>query len=593
MSKPKPSARLTPFSAHRIGVHMRVSSDPQDDESQAVDMRRAFAALGYEWPPAEYVFREKITGYRKRNFERRPELRRSVETIERGELRGIMFVNVSRVTRFTRDGEEWYSRMQDAGARVHFSEHPDIDLFTHRGREWFIDELNDAEKFSIRLSGRRKRGYAKSAARGEYLSSHPAFGCVRVDGIPQWTDDARIVRYCITRIYRDDLPAREVEAAAVRKFGKPVKARDIIRWCRNPIYFGLQRHVRMTYGRTFHTADELRAAEVVPARWAGLVPREWYFELDERIRARAYGGRGEHVRTRHAHHFGRGYLKCAHCGASMVGEMVDSKRGGVRVKVAAYTCGSRTCAAGRKAFPARELMRQLGEIVERIAPPAEFVDELVRRADERGQKRTARASGAGGYAKRRRDAALALAAKRITISQWQETTDAIDAEETAAVRVSSIAPRVDYSAIAERVATLARTWHPLSDAERAQTVRALFEAITVDAARKRLVAVRTDASIAAMLTAHPALRAHADGVTFDVLGAAGVEDAIRDAMTRLARPAAAREIAAAAGLGMDVVRPVVQRMAQMALIVRAGHRVEYRPHPKQVALWSLASEKPL
>jgi hypothetical protein len=483
-----------PFASHRIAVQVRVSRDFQNNESQEAYLRQTFTRLGMQWPPDRYVFREKESAYKRRNFDRREALRASVEAIERGELAGIMFLNVSRVSRFLKDGERWYERMERARARVIFAERPDIDIFTHAGRDWFIEELTDAERYSLRLSQRVRRGRAWMAEQNVRMPGRQGFGAQRVGESIEWTPDAEIVRRAITMLHAG---ASTVDVASTisRETGRHFTARTVREWAHAPRYYGLNRHVPMLYGRTHHTAEELRAAPLRPATWPGLVPAEWYEPMQADLFARSHQGRGGHAATRDRYPLGRGLMRCAHCGGAVVGETKLGKTG--------YVCDARhsgvTCEAGRRHLLNDDAMAQLGAIVDQIRPTREVVEVAAALAASRSKRPTR----AVDTVKLRTELAHDLAFKRISMAEFKRREREIDRAEAESVQVPAMA---SASALKAQMLQLSDAWGRANEMQRGEIAHSLFAAVVVDFVAKRIVRLVADDETGPLLAGVSGLR---------------------------------------------------------------------------------------
>jgi hypothetical protein len=490
MSKNKPSS----FAEHRVAVQVRVSRDFQNNESQEAYLRQTFTRLGMQWPPDRYGVREKESAYKRRNFDRREALRASVEAIERGELSGIMFLNVSRVSRFLKDGERWYERMERARARVIFAERPDIDIFTHAGRDWFIEELTDAERYSLRLSQRVRRGRAWMAEQNVRMPGRQGFGAQRVGESIEWTPDAEIVRRAITMLHAGASTV-DVASAISRETGRHFTARTVREWAHAPRYYGLNRHVPMLYGRTHHTAEELRAATLRPATWPGLVPAEWYEPMQADLFARSHQGRGGHTATRDRYPLGRGLMRCAHCGGAVVGETKLGKTG--------YVCDARhsgvACEAGRRHLLNDDAMAQLGAIVERIRPTPDIIDRAVQVAARHG----AMPAKAVDTVKLRTALAHDLAFKRITMAEFKRREREIDRAEADAVQPRTVIDAATLRASMEHMAT---AWRGGTDADRGDIAHGLFIAVVIDFTAKRIVRLVADDETGPLLAGVSGLR---------------------------------------------------------------------------------------
>lgn len=185
-------------------IYCRISDD-RDGSAAGVKRQQADCLALAErrgWPVAEVFVDNDASAY---NGKPRPEYRRMLEGLKRGEVDAVVVWHLDRLHRRPAELEEFFEVCDAAGVKALASVTGDVDLSTHDGR--FMARILGAvaRKESDDKSRRTRRKHQELAEAGAAVGGGRPFGFNR-DGVTLTIkkDEALLIRYAVDRILAGD-----------------------------------------------------------------------------------------------------------------------------------------------------------------------------------------------------------------------------------------------------------------------------------------------------------------------------------------------------------------------------------------------------
>ncbi len=576
--------------------------------------RKHFAREGLEFPPKTHVYAEKQSAFGARSLEKRKRTQALLADLESGLIVGFFTLRVNRFSRNTQVGLTVYGLLHELRAKVVFIENPKIDIFTHAGRKWWLGEQADAEGWSLEHSVRVRDGKDAVAEQGRTNASKSGFGAKKRRGVLVWVKpDALIVRDALTMFHDEDVVCSEIVARLLEKYNRSFTPQQVARWIKAPRYYGYTRHASSEYGQSHATTEQIKAAPLRKAQWRPLVKRSWYADNIAKLWQHAHGGKGAHghrdARRRHDYIFGGGeLLHCVTCGGTTFGEMRLVHNKPRRKYVPGYLCSTAkrkrtdgrtdgrgpSCAARGRAIYESVLVHQVGELIEQIRPPADWVAQIAEharamRTDDETLRRQRRA-----IQRQRDEAGVDLARKRITMEEFKSIADELDTKEA---RLTQAQPTgISEQQIAEMVTQLAslRTlWRKARQSERRELVRMIFARMWADLFAKRVVRIEARSAWAALLATVPAfVPVEGAAATFAVtVPESAVAQAVRAILAEAGQATtwAMAQHPRMQGIEHKALRLTLRMLRDSGVIEQAGREMLPVDYPKSAVVWRLTA----
>jgi hypothetical protein len=389
-----------------------------------------------------------------------------------------------------------YQELRALNVHVWAADDP-YDIMSDEGRDRWIGDMVASERYSRAISRAIKAGKLRQVMMGDPAAAVAPWGATYTRGGPNGTVVTwdPVISEKIIRIITDYRTGNFSMLELAEREGLRMMA--VHRLMRTPAYYGLIRHTPVKPGAFSSPLSVRRKSPTLPGAFTGLVPAEWFAEIDAIMVRRSKGGRGVHRETSRLMVYGDRMLVCSKCGGSA---LAAGKQG--RARRPAYICGQyykdRTCSSRAAHMREADIHRQMTHIISGLS----LSDELIERAIAQYVAIDTAAAGKAAWEvdkQARRDAVFADArARRINNIDMAYKLQAIDDERYVPPAGSTAGP-AELRAAAAYMRDLGGQWRAMDAAERKVTIRALFRAIEVDLIEKRITALYPHADTAVIL----------------------------------------------------------------------------------------------
>lgn len=470
-----------------MAVYFRVSTKKQarghSIDAQESALRKFFQNQGWSWPDQRYVFQDHESG----RHDTRAGFLAMMECVRNGEISGFA---VHMWDRFFRDlfkSLTAYNELKSLHAQAWSADDP-YDIFSFDGEGRFKEDMLASEGYSRRLSKHVRKGKKAKAESGDTNATRLVFGWKRnpdtgeIEQMPDAIIIERAARMYLTGQYSAEQIAQTISTPE-RRF----KFSQVLDWLANPFIAGKVTYHPVIFGKT--VAAHARRQNVIQGHHQGVITWDEYEQIQTIMASRARGGRGVHWSAR-TYVYGRRFMRCAGCGRAMIGYPMAGRH--------LYVCGAKRrslgCPCGMGVLEEDYLDQEIERIIALIHVPDGWVEQATQRAVEMSASTDTQAVDRAEIEMLRRDAMDGFMAHRMTVSEFSQRIEDLDARSTRSTTRHAVLAQDRIAAIADALHDLPRLWEVGDPVQRSTLLRSLFAMITVDS-RAKLITTFTPASV--------------------------------------------------------------------------------------------------